>query len=79
MARELVAGAKAPAFILPRDGGGKVSLKDFKWQQSRPLFLSQGGYAGMHQRSDRVLRLRVSLPKPIRRFSGLGGPGGMRR
>jgi thioredoxin-dependent peroxiredoxin len=30
MARELVAGAKAPPFTLPRDGGSKVSLKDFK-------------------------------------------------
>jgi thioredoxin-dependent peroxiredoxin len=30
MGRELVAGAKAPAFTLPRDGGGKVSLRDFK-------------------------------------------------
>ena len=30
MGRELVAGAKAPAFSLPRDGGGKVALKDFK-------------------------------------------------
>jgi peroxiredoxin Q/BCP len=30
MTRELVAGAKAPAFTLQRDGGGKVSLKDFK-------------------------------------------------
>ena len=30
MARELVAGAKAPAFTLPRDGGTNVSLKDFR-------------------------------------------------
>ena len=30
MARELVAGAKAPAFTLPRDGGTAVSLSDFK-------------------------------------------------
>jgi peroxiredoxin Q/BCP len=30
MARDLVAGAKAPPFMLPRDGGSKVSLKDFK-------------------------------------------------
>ena len=30
MARELVAGAKAPAFTLVRDGGTSVSLKDFK-------------------------------------------------
>jgi thioredoxin-dependent peroxiredoxin len=26
---ELVAGAKAPSFTLPRDGGGTVSLADF--------------------------------------------------
>jgi len=30
MASELVAGAKAPAFTLDRDGGTSVSLKDFK-------------------------------------------------
>ena len=30
MAGELVAGAKAPAFSLPRDGGTTVSLQDFK-------------------------------------------------
>jgi len=30
MERELIEGSKAPAFSLPRDGGGKVSLKDFK-------------------------------------------------
>lgn len=30
MARELAVGAKAPAFSLPRDGGEKVALKDFK-------------------------------------------------
>jgi len=29
MPRELAAGAKAPAFTLPRDGGGRVSLADF--------------------------------------------------
>lgn len=30
MGRELVTGAKAPAFTLARDGGTSVSLKDFK-------------------------------------------------
>ena len=30
MATELAEGAKAPAFELPRDGGGNVSLEDFK-------------------------------------------------
>ena len=30
MDRELEPGDKAPAFTLPRDGGDKVSLKDFK-------------------------------------------------
>ena len=30
MATELTVGAKAPAFKLPRDGGGSVSLADFK-------------------------------------------------
>ncbi len=30
MGIELGVGAKAPAFKLPRDGGGSVALKDFK-------------------------------------------------
>lgn len=30
MARDLLAGTRAPAFTLPRDGGATVSLKDFK-------------------------------------------------
>jgi peroxiredoxin Q/BCP len=30
MAEEITAGAKAPNFTLPRDGGGKVSLADFR-------------------------------------------------
>jgi peroxiredoxin Q/BCP len=30
MATELTVGSKAPAFKLPRDGGGSVSLADFK-------------------------------------------------
>jgi len=30
LGRELAAGAKAPAFTLPRDGGSTVSLRDFK-------------------------------------------------
>jgi peroxiredoxin Q/BCP len=29
MAKDLTVGAKAPAFTLPRDGGGTVSLADF--------------------------------------------------
>ena len=32
MPTELAPGAKAPAFSLPRDGGGTVSLADFKGQ-----------------------------------------------
>jgi peroxiredoxin Q/BCP len=32
MAADLAPGAKAPAFSLPRDGGGTVSLADFKGQ-----------------------------------------------
>ena len=33
MAAELIEGAKAPAFKLPADGGGKVSLADFRGQK----------------------------------------------
>jgi peroxiredoxin Q/BCP len=36
MAENLSEGAKSPAFTLPRDGGGKVALKDFS---GHPLIL----------------------------------------
>ena len=29
MAKPLIEGVKAPSFTLPRDGGGRISLKDF--------------------------------------------------
>lgn len=33
MAKIIEEGVKAPAFTLPRDGGGKTALKDFKGQK----------------------------------------------
>ena len=53
MTRELVAGAKAPAFTLQRDGGGKVSLRDFKGRNLVLYFY--GRHTGLYQRGRRVL------------------------
>ena len=39
-------GAKAPAFKLPRDGGGTVSLDGFQGPQARPLFLPRADTPG---------------------------------
>jgi len=47
MGIELKVGQKAPTFSLPRDGGGKLSLADFKGQACH-LFLSPGRYARLH-------------------------------
>ena len=51
MGTELTVGQKAPAFTLPRDGGGSVSLADFKGRKLVALFLSQGRHPGLHPRS----------------------------
>ena len=48
MARELGPGAKAPAFTLPRDGGGSVSLADFAGRKLVLYFYPRAEHAGLH-------------------------------
>ena len=55
MAREFAAGAKAPAFTLPRDGGATVSLKDFMGRNLVLYFYPEGRHAGLHQGGYRIL------------------------
>ena len=64
-ATPLKEGAKAPAFALPRDGGGSVSLADFKGKQARPLLLPAGRHPRLHPGIDRILQAAGRLlPRP---------------
>jgi thioredoxin-dependent peroxiredoxin len=63
MARELVAGAKAPAFTLPRDGGGKVSLKDFKGGNLVLYFYPKADTPGCTKEAIAFSRLRADFAK----------------
>ena len=63
MARELVAGAKAPAFTLPRDGGGKVSLKDFKGGNLVLYFYPKADTPGCTKEAIAFSRLRAAFAK----------------
>jgi peroxiredoxin Q/BCP len=63
MARELEAGSKAPPFTLPRDGGGKVSLKDFKGRKLVLYFYPKADTAGCTQEAIAFSRLRGGFAK----------------
>ena len=63
MARELAAGAKAPAFSLPRDGGGKVSLKDFKDRNLVLYFYPKADTPGCTKEAIAFSRLRAAFAK----------------
>jgi len=63
MARVLVAGAKAPAFTLQRDGGGKVSLKDFKGRKLALYFYPKADTPGCTKEAVSFSRLRAEFAK----------------
>ena len=63
MARELVAGAKAPAFTLPRVGGGKISLKDFKGSNLVLYFYPKADTLGCTKEAIAFSRLRADFSK----------------
>lgn len=63
MARELVAGAKAPAFTLDRDGGTSVSLKDFKGGNLVLYFYPKADTPGCTKEAIEFSRLRASFTK----------------
>jgi peroxiredoxin Q/BCP len=46
MAAELAAGARAPAFTLPNDGGGDVSLSDFRGRKLVLFFYPKASTPG---------------------------------
>ena len=63
MADELIAGAKAPAFTLPRDGGTSVSLKDFKGRNLVLYFYPKADTPGCTKESIAFSRLRAAFAK----------------
>ena len=63
MSKELVAGAKAPAFNLPRDGGGIVSLKEFKGRNLVLYFYPKADTPGCTKEALAFSRLRAEFAK----------------
>lgn len=63
MGRELVAGAKAPAFTLQRDGGSRVSLKDFKGGNLVLYFYPKADTPGCTKEAIAFSALRAAFAK----------------
>ena len=61
MGRELVAGSKAPAFTLQRDGGTTVSLKDFKGRNLVLYFYPKADTPGCTKEA-------IAFSRPARRL-----------
>jgi peroxiredoxin Q/BCP len=63
MGTELEVGDKAPAFSLPRDGGGKVSLAEFKGRKLVIYFYPRADTPGCTRESIDFSRLRADFTK----------------
>src|SRR4029079_6749040 len=63
MAGELKIGDRAPTFKLPRDGGGTVSLKDFKGKNLVLFFFPKADTPGCTRESIDFSRLRGQFAK----------------
>jgi len=63
MSKEPLAGAKAPAFTLPSDGGGKVSLKEFKGRNLVLYFYPKADTPGCTKEAIAFSRLRAEFAK----------------
>jgi len=63
MATELAEAVKAPAFDLPRDGGGNVSLKDFKGRKLVIYFYPKADTPGCTHESIDFSKLRAEFEK----------------
>ena len=63
MGEELAAGAKAPAFTLPRDGGGMVSLKDFKGRNLVLYFYPKADTPGCTKEAIAFSSLRAAFAR----------------
>jgi peroxiredoxin Q/BCP len=63
MARDLSEGAKAPAFSLPRDGGGTVSLADFAGRKLVLYFYPRADTPGCTKEAIDFSRLKTAFAK----------------
>ena len=63
MDRELEPGDKAPAFTLPRDGGDKVSLKDFKGRNLVLYFYPKADTPGCTKEAIAFSKLKAAFTK----------------
>ena len=63
MATGLEAGSKAPSFALPRDGGGTVSLADFKGRKLVLYFYPRADTPGCTRESIAFSKLRGAFTK----------------
>ena len=61
MTAELSAGAKAPAFTLPRDGGENISLKEFKGRNLVVYFYPKADTPGCTKEAIAFSRLRAAF------------------
>ena len=65
MTAKLSAGAKAPNFRLPRDGGGEIALADFKGRKLVLYFYPKADTSGCTIEAKDFSRLAPPLPAPI--------------
>ncbi len=63
MTRKLDVGAKAPAFTLPRDGGGSVSLADFTGKNLVLFFYPRADTSGCTKEAIDFSRLKGAFGK----------------
>jgi thioredoxin-dependent peroxiredoxin len=63
MARELSPGTKAPAFTLPRDGGGTISLADFAGRKLVLYFYPRADTPGCAKEAIDFSRLKGAFEK----------------
>ena len=63
MATELAVGSRAPGFTLPRDGGGKVALADFKGKKLVIYFYPKADTPGCTREAIDFSRLRADFQK----------------
>ena len=73
MSKEPVAGGKAPAFTLPRDGGGKVSLNEFKGRNLVLYFYPKADTPGCTKEALAFSRLRAEFAKADTAILGVSG------
>ncbi len=63
MTDDLAAGSKAPSFTLPRDGGTKISLQDFKGRNLVLYFYPRADTPGCTKEAIAFSRLRNAFAK----------------